>query len=412
MDFPIIMIVAPEPGQEWLSPIEMESKWLRFVRIALCLCFVLGVCTAPVLYFATDGIRTTSSVPPPAVDWEQFTSGKLAKGWERYVKELSPVTYFLRGAYNEARFEAGMLHVPRVIQGKDGWLFLKETVSGPQAAIQHVRPLRRADLKALRQVAEAAGLQVLVVVSPDKTSIYPEHLLPGQMDEPRRGLYRETQDALADAGFAAIDVQALFLAHKQQHPEQLLYYERDTHWRGLACDLVAQAIAQELRTRGWDQDLGPAVRYRTKNVQTYAVPDMVKMLGMRTAVPEGEPSPWSTVLRLQVKKDQLPTNVELASGAVQPLESEHPEAKIAFCGTSYSTGYLQCRLPAELGVAVDTRGVLSGGGTFGGMRKVIAAVVSGQLRPKVLVWEFVERDYLWGWTVPDELAQLLKQVGK
>lgn len=412
MELPIIMTAAPEPGQEWLGPIESEARWLRLVRIALCLSFVLGICTAPVLYFATDGIRTTSSVPPPAVDWEQFTSGKLAKGWERYVKELSPVTYFLRGAYNEARFEAGMLHVPRVIQGKDGWLFLKETVTGPAAAIQHVRSLRRADLKALQQVAEAAGMHLLVVVSPDKTSIYPEHLLPGQMDEPRRGLYRETQTALADSGIAAIDVQALLLQHKAQHPEQLLFYERDSHWRGLSCDLVAAAVRKELAARGWDQDLGPAVRYESKLVPSYAVPDMVKMLGLRSAVPEGEPSPWSTVLRLQCKKDQLPTVVVLPSGVRQPIESEHPDAKIAFCGTSYSTGYLQSKLPAELGVAVDTRGVMSGGGTFGGMRKVIGAVVSGQLRPKVLIWEFVERDYLWGWTVPDELAQLLKQVGK
>ena len=142
------MIAAPEPGQEWLLPLEPESRWRRTMRVGLSLAFVLGICMAPVLHFATEGVRTTSSVPPPAVTWDAFTSGKLAKGYERYVKEISPVTYFLRGAYNEARFEAGMLHVPRVIQGKDGWLFLKETVAGPDAAIQHVKPLRRADLRA------------------------------------------------------------------------------------------------------------------------------------------------------------------------------------------------------------------------------------------------------------------------
>ncbi|MSR39839.1 MAG: hypothetical protein EXS02_13500, partial [Planctomycetes bacterium] len=114
----------------------------------------------------------------------------------------------------------------------------------------------------------------------------------------------------------------------------------------------------------------------------------------------------------QCMKDHLSTVVVLPSGAKQQIAQEHPEASIAFCGTSYSTAYLQRRLPAELGVAVDTRGLLAGGGTFGGMRKLIAAVASGQLRPKVLVWEFVERDYLWGWVVPDELAQLLKLVQK
>jgi hypothetical protein len=378
----------------------------------LVVVFVCTILCGPLAWWFCDGIQTTSSVPPPAVDWEQFTSSKLAKGWERYAKELSPVTYFLRGAYNEARFEAGILSAPRVVMGTDGWMFLKETVSGPEAAIQHVRSLRRADLTALQHVATALAMHLLVVVAPDKSSIYPEHLLPGQMDESRRGLYRETQSALADAGIAAIDVLALFLAHKQQHPEQLLYYERDSHWRGLACDIVAGAVAKDLHARGLDQKLGPAVRYESKAVQSYAVPDLVRFLGMRSAVPEGEPSPWSTVLRLQCKKDQLSTVVVLPSGARQQIAQEHPEASIAFCGTSYSTGYLQSRLPAELGVAVDTRGLLGGGGTFGGMRKLIAAVASGQLRPKVLVWEFVERDYLWGWVVPDELAQLLKLVAR
>jgi hypothetical protein len=58
------------------------------------------------------------------------------------------------------------------------------------------------------------------------------------------------------------------------------------------------------------------------------------------------------------------------------------------------------------------RGVLNGGGMFGGMKKLFAAVASGELKPKVLVWEFVESDFLFGWSLPDELLQINNPVQK
>ncbi|MCY2956596.1 MAG: hypothetical protein NT107_06125 [Planctomycetota bacterium] len=41
-----------------------------------------------------------------------------------------------------------------------------------------------------------------------------------------------------------------------------------------------------------------------------------------------------------------------------------------------------------------------------------AAVASGELKPKVLVWEFVERDFLFNWSLPDELLQINNPVQK
>jgi hypothetical protein len=130
-----------------------------------------------------------------------------------------------------------------IISGRDGWLFTKSDFDCPgAAAIDRAATAARTMI----DLAAAADIELYISVSPDKSSIYPEELLPAA----RR--YWSCKPASAAAMRGAldrgrgrlIDHAVPILQAKARDPRAKLYFHTDTHWTPLgAAFALRQLIA-------------------------------------------------------------------------------------------------------------------------------------------------------------------------
>ena len=86
---------------------------------------------------------------------------------ERYAQELSPLTFTLRGHYNEVLFRLGLLDPGNVSLGSEGWMFMARTLHADQALLSSRAERRHRTLESLRRRCEELGVKLLVLPVPD-----------------------------------------------------------------------------------------------------------------------------------------------------------------------------------------------------------------------------------------------------
>lgn len=134
----------------------------------------------------------------------------------------------------------------RVHEGKDGWLYLADeftSACSPSAPIERSLAIWRR----LVSVVRSSGRRAVVVVAPDKGSIYPEHtsLEPRTSACAKRGK-RRLWDLLESVPRrdGVVELRSDLLARKRRG-RRPLYWRTDSHWnqRG-ATSLVEAALAR------------------------------------------------------------------------------------------------------------------------------------------------------------------------
>jgi alginate O-acetyltransferase complex protein AlgJ len=172
---------------------------------------------------------------------------------------------------------------PSVIEGRDGWLYLGADVSGA------CLPSRSLDdtlgsLRRLRNVVEASGRQFVLVVTPDKTTMVPEHLPVEYLGRDCSSQAREEFWRRVGAETGAIDLRPALaeIARRQGFP---VYYPADTHWSqegGLAmtyalADRIESGITQTWQVdpagwTSWPDDISPLIgRSGERAIPTYSL---------------------------------------------------------------------------------------------------------------------------------------------
>lgn len=125
----------------------------------------------------------------------------------------------------------GFVSSDRVVSGEGDWLFYRtDFAAGCLDAEGMAQRLR--GLAVALDLGKASGLDIIMSVSPDKSSIYPERLnqlwryywrCRLQSTATLRTLFKQEIPALLD------HAQPL-LAEKERHPDVPLFYRTDTHW--------------------------------------------------------------------------------------------------------------------------------------------------------------------------------------
>ncbi|MGV6800634.1 MAG: alginate O-acetyltransferase AlgX-related protein [bacterium] len=140
----------------------------------------------------------------------------------------------------------------RVVIGKDGWLFygkrkVVETYMGTAGYTDEKEPEQWVDgVLALKQEVEATGAEFVVMLIPNKPTIYPE-MMPDTipvMDTPRR--FDVLIDHAKMRGLKIITPRERLLAAKA---EGQLYNKTDTHWSSRGAYEGYYTVIQELRRR-------------------------------------------------------------------------------------------------------------------------------------------------------------------
>ena len=129
--------------------------------------------------------------------------------------------------------ESGSLQVRR---GREGFLFFAESLEEQPLTAEETDALA-GKLLALEAALAADGRRLIVLIAPDKRSVYPELLLANIL--PAEDALARLNTDLAAAGLTVLDAQSLLTARKG---EGLLYFAGDSHWNARGARIIYQAL--------------------------------------------------------------------------------------------------------------------------------------------------------------------------
>ena len=233
---------------------------------------------------------------PKALPWAWRSLRQVpatAQAWDKYFSDNFGLRKLLLGTYRLLT-----VHVlrtspnPAVVLGQsDGatrWLYLDPSATADGVGLESIQgkqPYSPAELDVialqLRQMTamvRASGAKLVIMVAPDKQSIYPEYLPPSRRPPPgvlsRLDQFSAMAATLTDV--PVVDLRALF---RQAKPNELLYFPRDTHWTYRAAWLAYEAAARALAAQDPSRQPLPA-----EQVEWYLGPprvgDLTKLLGI------------------------------------------------------------------------------------------------------------------------------------
>jgi hypothetical protein len=339
-------------------------------------------------------LRTRSQLPAPEPTWHavMHASPSWMDQKEKQLREDSPVTWWLRGTWNELRYRAGVPLSQRVHFGADEWFFVMDSVSPDRGALERAAPARRRFFAEVRDLVQQAGAELFVTVIPDKArKCYADGVLPPN----KRDNYTMLLADLEAAGVATVDVAAALAAARAADPATELWFRRDTHWRPAGAMVVGRTVAAAIEQR-FGERLGPRVTLGLAGITSIRLMgDLPANMGICTVelpdpVIEWRTAPMSFLAeRLTEVRDYV--GLEVRGATTVAMDGRDPAAPVLQLGASATQENGMVALSFFLGRPV--RAIVRRGAV--GIEPVRAALpeLRGGTRAKVVVWDLVERGF-------------------
>lgn len=90
------------------------------------------------------------------------------------------------------------------------------------------------------------GIKYLVLIAPEKGTIYPELLPRGWKRQSTPGRLEQLQTAFLKEQIECVDARQILLRAKNMRPCRQLYFSNDSHWNSYGAYLVAQQLFTQL----------------------------------------------------------------------------------------------------------------------------------------------------------------------
>jgi hypothetical protein len=245
------MMTAWPAGKNRMTKRNVNTKkdnnaWIDRIRFLFCCLFFL-VCFLP-LFGTLAGIetpnlekRTLASRPPLFAD--QTLNRDFTSQFDAYFSDQFTFrTYLISGWHQVNHLLLQQSGNERVIVGKDGWLFFRDTLDD-YLGVNRLDGVALSRLDRLLHLQQSwlarRGIAWIFVVAPNKHSVYPQmmpdHLRPihaaGNLDL--------LKPALADNHY--LDLESL-LAAAAVLSDKPIYHSTDSHWNNYGARIAAQAI--------------------------------------------------------------------------------------------------------------------------------------------------------------------------
>ena len=308
----------------------------------------------------------------------------------------------------------------------DRWLFYRQDVEFlVQPSPLDVRSAKLDNpIKAIerfRDQLKAKDVELLVVITPGKPSIYPERLTghaSSAADHANSiGLQshgKKILDSLAKLGFNTVDLYTPLLAAKvRDSVEGPLYLNDDTHWTPRGAELAAAEISKKVREMADAGIVGigeESMNYAASDSVADRMGDVGEMSGLNKfnafkvqKVVGHVVSQQEVSERKEAPADSLSDSTVVYDTTKTPFKDDFRKAKILILGDSFSRIY-QTDSPVNAGwiahfaknMKRPVASIVSDGGASTLVREKLARKAGVLKGKKLLIWEFVERDLRFG----------------
>ncbi len=279
------------------------------------------------------------------------------------------------------------------ILGRDGWFFYRPAV---QYLIEPWSPEGQQTqgnvfdaIISFRDDLAERGIRLLVMPAPNKASVYPE-MLTGRARADAGPINSATLHILAklrQAGVEVLDLFEIYDRAKRAAGSHTCYLAPDSPWSPEGMRLAAEAVAGRLVDLGWIEK-GPT-KYETRPAPVERYGDVLRMM----RVPQVE--------RL-FEPQRMDCTQVVDAEAGRPY-ADDPNSPVLVLGDSFlriferdepGSGGFIAHLASNLGFGLSS--IVSDGGASTLVRQQLArrpALLKGK---RVVVWEFVERDFRFG----------------
>lgn len=319
---------------------------------------------------STDAQRRLGEV----LSWPAFLAGRTTAALNHVMAHDLPADPAFRAAGGGLRWALFGSGGPQVRVGCADWLFLQEELRPwPDAEAS-----QRARVEGIIRVArrlEAEGIAVILAVTPDKARVHAEQLCGNAYAAQSVNRHAEVVAALRASGLRLVEWLPLFDRAKADGP---VYWRTDTHWNHRGAEIAARALAAAAAQTALRREEGIVTEVAA--AESEMAGDLLRLMGLDRAPDWLRPRPDSQRARV--------TRVPEAGGG---LLDEAPAPEVVLLGSSYS---VNSNFHGALQEALSAR-VLNfgraGGGVTGGARDWFASATARENRPRLVIWEILER---------------------
>ncbi|MBR6833817.1 MAG: hypothetical protein IKM81_10610 [Fibrobacter sp.] len=321
-------------------------------------------------------------------------TSRYLRAFEKKVEDENVLVLKFRPQYQLAVWNVFNEPGEKVVlgAGEGRWLFYRQDVEFlVQPSPLDVRSAKldnpiQAILK-FREQLKKKGVELLVVITPGKPSIYPERLTGASGEKPIASHGKAILDSLTKLGLNTVDLYTPLLAAKANDANLgELYLNDDTHWTPRGAELAAGEIAKKVNSmvNAGLIDIGePSVDYEVTDSLADRMGDIGEMSGLN---------------KFNVFKVQ-----QVTGHVVSPFKDDFRKSKILILGDSFSRIY-QTDAPVNAGwiahfarnISRPVSSIVSDGGASTLVREKLARKAGVLKGKKLLIWEFVERDLRFG----------------
>jgi alginate O-acetyltransferase complex protein AlgJ len=193
-----------------------------------------------------------------------------------------------------------------IVIGREGWLYYAGEKS--MDSYRGVLPFAAGELeawvhffKSYNDALTRRGILFLVLIVPDKQTVYPE-FLPGSIRKVRDSTrLDELINAIkAESSVSVVDLRSALQAAKGQYPE--LYYRTDTHWSASGAYIAHREIIRLIEKK---YPMIQPLPYIDPSTRNYETGDITKMLGLGRMWRENQPHPPLSLPNSQTQEGDL-----------------------------------------------------------------------------------------------------------
>ena len=321
--------------------INNQTKFKKIASSILVASFIIAIYTPLVGSILNVGVESEEAFlfseqrPPhkfPKLALMRSSPVGFIKGIEQYYNDRFAFRKLLIKGYNIAKvLWMGESPSPKVIVGKEGWLFLRTDEGYHEMDYyRSTAPFTPDQLANWQRTLEernnrlaAQGIRYILVIAPNKTTIYPE-FLPQSINRVRQEsrLDQLIAHLRANSNVEILDLRDSLRTAKAQG---LLYAPKDTHWNDLGAFVAYQEIIKRLAI--WYPNLKASSRSDFELKVSYSNGDLINMVGLSEIIKDED---WTLIPRTPRLANRIDSRIHVPDLPEyrQPFATEVKNSKL------------------------------------------------------------------------------------